>query len=81
MRKRAADVVGPENFILVHLDAPPEVCAERNLSAHAEGAEDEAQPNYEPPTEADLVLNTNELNTAECVEKIMDLLESKNIII
>lgn len=81
MRKRAAAVVGTENFILVHLDAPAEVCAERNLSAHVAGAEDEAQPNYQPPSDADLVLNTSELNTGECVEKIMDLLESKNIIL
>jgi bifunctional enzyme CysN/CysC len=81
MRNRAAAVVGPENFILVHLEAPPEVCDQRNLSAHVAGAEDEAQPNYQPPADADLVLNTNELNPAECVEKIMDLLESRNIIL
>jgi bifunctional enzyme CysN/CysC len=81
MRNRAAAVVGPENFILVHLEAPPEVCDQRNLSAHVAGAEDEAQPNYQPPADADLVLNTNELNPTECVEKIMDLLESRNIIL
>ncbi len=80
MRKRAATVVGPENFILVHLDAPAEVCSQRNLSAQVEGVTEESLTNYQPPETADLVLHTNEMSSAECVEKILDLLESRNII-
>lgn len=77
-RQRAAQAIGTENFILVHLDAPPEICAERNLSAHQEGAIDEATPNYQPPADADLVLNTIEQTPSECVASVMDLPESRS---
>jgi bifunctional enzyme CysN/CysC len=79
-RQRAAKAIGSENFILVHLDAPADLCSERNLSGNKEGATEEKMSSYQPPENADLVLNTAELSPAECVEKVIELLESKKVI-
>ena len=79
-RKRAAEVVGEENFIVVHLDAPTEMCAERNLSDKREGAKEESLSHYQPPATADLVLDTGKLSPAECVAAVLSLLESRNVI-
>lgn len=79
-RQRAAKVVGPDRFLVIHLDAPAELCAERNESAHREGAVEESMTQYQPPESADLVLDTSKQDPVECVDQIMNLLESKGII-
>ncbi len=80
-RKKAADVItdGEGQFLLVHLDAPAVVCAKRNLSARGDEIE-ESMPNYQPPADADLVLQTDELSAVECVEKVIELLENRKYI-
>jgi bifunctional enzyme CysN/CysC len=79
-RKRAAEVVGEENFIVVHLDAPADLCAQRNLSDKREGAREESWSHYQPPVAADLSLDTSKLSPGECVEAVLNLLESKGVI-
>ena len=79
-RQRAAAVVGEENFMVVHLDAPADLCESRNESAHREGAVEEALTQYHPPVNPDLVLDTSKLTAVECVDKLVDLLESKGVI-
>ena len=76
-RQRSAQVIGEDKFIVVHLDAPAEVCAKRNLSDE-DGTE--AAPKFDQPVQPDLVLNTVDLNTHQCVDKIYKLLESKQLI-
>ena len=78
-RKRAAQVVGEEQFIVIHLDAPAEVCAARNETAHDTEIE-EAEPDFQTPENPDLVLDTNALAPNECVDKIVELLESRQLI-
>jgi bifunctional enzyme CysN/CysC len=82
VRKRAAEVVGAEQFIIVHLDAPEELCKQRNLSAKKLDIDDvqETQANYQAPTDADLVLETDKISPAECVAKVIELLESRKFI-
>jgi len=82
IRKKAAKVVGEDKFIVVHLTAPEELCHERNLSgkkANDEGTQ-ETKVNYQPPTDADLVLETDKTSPADCVAKVIELLESRKMI-
>ncbi|MEM9410197.1 MAG: sulfate adenylyltransferase subunit CysN [Planctomycetota bacterium] len=77
-RARSADVIGKEKFLMVHLDAPPEVCAERNQSDESDCVE--SDPNFETPSDPDLVLNTAENSTKQCVDKIIGLLQERSLI-
>ena len=81
VRNKAAEVItqGEGQFLLVHLNAPAEVCAERNESAKDAEIE-ESSVNYEAPTNADLVLETDKMSPVECVNKVIELLEEKKFI-
>ncbi len=87
VRNKVADVIGREHLLVVHLDAPVEICRERDtegLYAKADAGEIANFPGvtapYEPPANADLVLATDRTPVAECVEKIVRLLvERKRI--
>jgi bifunctional enzyme CysN/CysC len=81
VRNRAAEVIrdGEGQFLLVHLTAPPRVCAERNLTARESDVE-ESEPEYQPPVKADLVLETDKLNPVDCVKQVIDLLEARKFI-
>lgn len=84
VRQKAAEVVGNERFLVVHLNAPIEVCRDRDQEG-LYGAADEGEianfpgvsAPYEDPANADLVLGTHELDVDACVEKIMELLSEK----
>jgi bifunctional enzyme CysN/CysC len=86
-RQKAAHLVGPERFLTVHLAAPLEVCRQRDEKsqyAKADAGEVANFPGvsapYEPPAAADLVLPTDELPVARCVEAIVELLEKRGIL-
>ena len=76
-REKAAQVVGTDNFLVVHLTAPAEVCAARNQNVQDGETTERAALDYQEPVNADLVLDTEKLDTVECVDKITRLLESK----
>lgn len=82
IRKKAAEVVGSDRFIVVHLTAPEALCEERNESAKSipEDGPEETAVDYQAPTDADLVLATDQLSPAECVAKVTELLESRKLI-
>jgi len=69
-------------FFEVFIDAPVEVCEERDpkglykkaRSGQLKGFTGVDDP-YEPPLKPELVLNTAELSPTECAEKILALLE------
>ena len=75
-RGKSAQVIGEDKFIVVHLDAPPEICAERNRDEEKE----ESKTDFETPSNPDLVLDTSKLSTKECVDQIVEMLESKQLI-
>jgi bifunctional enzyme CysN/CysC len=80
-RLRAAKVIGEEQFILVHLSTPPDVCRQRHANAMEKAqAEREQVVDYEAPASADLVLDTGKLNPQQCVASIVDLLETRGVI-
>ena len=79
VRQRAAKVVGEEKFVVVHLDPPAEVSAERdNKKEDIDG--ERSTPDFQKPENADLVLDTSKLDTVACVDKIVQLLESRSLI-
>ncbi len=87
VRQRAADVIGRDRFLIVHLSAPIEVCRERAEGDPYAKAEAGELPNYagvsfpyDVPPHPDLTLPTHELNVEDCVDRIMALLKSKGIV-
>jgi len=84
VRQKAADVVGRDRFLVVHLSAPVEVCRQRDTDGHyakADAGEMVEFPGvsapYEEPTAPDLVLPTHELPVEDCVDRIWQLLEAR----
>ncbi len=87
VRQRAAEVVGRQRFLVVHLSAPVEVCRQRDqegLYGAADSGDIANFPGvsspYEPPTDPDLVLPTHELSVDACVEQVMELLLDREFI-
>jgi bifunctional enzyme CysN/CysC len=93
VRARCRDAIGGARFITVHLAAPLAACragrtadgrppsavyadAEAGRTTHVPGIDCV----YEPPTDADLVLESHELSAAECGAKIVALLRERGII-
>ncbi len=86
-RQKAATLVGPDRFLTVHLSTPVEVCRQRDEKgqyAKADAGELANFPGvsatYEAPEAADLVLPTDELPVARCVDAIIDLLNQRGIL-
>ena len=81
-RSRAAEVVGKENFMVIHLSAPAELCESRNESAKQRGPDElqESKFEYEAPENADLVLDTENMAAPDCVAKVIEFLEGREII-
>ena len=80
----ALEVIGPDRFVLVHLDAPIEVCRERNpqkIYSHADAGEVGDLPGYSSPyavpERPDLYLDTAKSSIDECVGRLIELLESR----
>jgi bifunctional enzyme CysN/CysC len=83
VRRKAASVIGPDRFVMVHLDAPLEVCRARDqegLYGAAERGEIANFPGvsfgYEAPTQPDLVLATHSMSVADCVDRIVQFLRA-----
>lgn len=83
-RQKAKALIGAEQFLLVHLDAPIDVCRERDQAGLYEAADKGELANfpgvsfdYEAPTSADLTLDTTSLSVEECVNKVVALLEDR----
>jgi bifunctional enzyme CysN/CysC len=87
IRQKAADRIGRERFLVVHLDCPLEVCRQRDTEGHyqkADTGEIAMFPGitspYEPPARPDLKLATDKLSAGECIEKILALLDTKGVV-
>ena len=87
VRKRVRRSIGSDNFYLVHLDAPLEVCRTRDqkgLYAAAEAGDLAEFPGvssqYEAPESPDLHLRTDQLTIEESVDQIMAMLEKRDVI-
>jgi bifunctional enzyme CysN/CysC len=86
VRQKAAGTVGRERFLVVHLDCPLEVCRQRDPDGHYKQADsgEIAMPGvtspFEPPAAPDLVLKTDKISVAACVEQLIALLEMRGVV-
>ena len=78
MRTLAKKIIGKENFILVFVNTPMEVCEIRDTKGLYEKAKTEKLKNFtgvnavfEIPAKPDITVNTVELSLNECVERIV----------
>ncbi|MGI9518637.1 MAG: adenylyl-sulfate kinase, partial [Pirellulaceae bacterium] len=78
VRNKAGHVVGDDRFLVVHLNAPAELCAKRNAGERE--ITEQALLKYEAPANPDLVLDTENQSTTECVASIVELLRQHNVI-
>jgi bifunctional enzyme CysN/CysC len=86
IRQRAAEAIGDERFLLIHLAASVEVCRQRAPDAYRQ-ADEGAIANfpgvstaYEVPDEPDLTLPSGELSVTECVDQILQLFQDRGVI-
>ena len=87
VRQRFREAFDSDRFLLVHLDAPLEVCRSRDTEGMYEKAEAGEIANfpgvsteYQPPQNTDLTLPTDQWPVDRCVDEIMKLLASRGII-
>ncbi|HET6583467.1 MAG TPA: adenylyl-sulfate kinase, partial [Nannocystaceae bacterium] len=87
VRQKARALVGVERFLVVHLDAPIDVCRTRDQEGLYGAADSGKIPHfpgvsfdYEPPVDPDLVLPTAEWGVDRCVDAILQLLRAREII-
>ncbi len=83
-RQRARWLIGAQHFVEVYLDPPVEVCRRRDtagLYAAADRGEISEFPGvsapYDPPGDADLVLDTARLDVEACITAVLGLLEER----
>jgi bifunctional enzyme CysN/CysC len=86
VRRKAAQVVGEQRFLVVHLSAPVDICRERDTDSQylrADSGEIAGFPGvsapYQEPTSADLVLPTHQWTVTRCVDAVMAMLEERGI--
>lgn len=69
IRQRAAQLIGPERWVVVHLQADPTVCQRRDQEGQY--SEDRPAIGYESPQNADLIIDT----TQHDLDKVVDLID------
>jgi bifunctional enzyme CysN/CysC len=86
IRERARQVVGSDRFLVVHLQASDEVRRQRDSAGHYAQADRGDIANfpgvsapYEIPETPDLRLATDQLSVPECVDRIWQLLEERQV--
>jgi len=84
IRAKARGAVGAERFLLVHVSTPIAVCRARDgqgIYARADAGELGDFPGvsapYEPPTDADLVLDMSTLAVEDGVDRVVRLLQAR----
>ena len=87
VRSKAKELIGESRFLTVYCDAPAEVCQTRDPRGHyAMSARGElpgatgTSASYQPPTDPDLVLRTDEVSVDECVQQVVGLLRENQLL-
>jgi bifunctional enzyme CysN/CysC len=87
VRNKVAGVVGTDRFLTVHVDAPIELCRERDTRGQYAAADAGKLTNfsgvtapYEVPESPDVVLKTGEQSVDECANAVIELLASKGFL-
>tara|TARA_B110000977_G_scaffold42733_1_gene57851 strand:- start:3860 stop:4465 length:606 start_codon:yes stop_codon:yes gene_type:complete len=84
IRKMAKDIIGPESFFEIFVDADLETCEKRDVKGlYAKARKGEIKDftgisaPFEKPINADLVLDTINLTVSQSVEKIITAIKNK----
>jgi len=87
VRGRARELIGSERFVEVFVATPIDVCRERDVGGLYEAADRGEIPmfpgvsaTYDPPADADLVLDTSVDDIDECVKKIFAILDDRGLL-
>ncbi len=87
VRDKVAGVIGADRFLTVHVDAPIELCRERDASGQYAEADagkladfSGVTAPYEVPDSPDLVVNTGSQSVDECANAVVELLKSKGFL-
>lgn len=87
VRQKAAELIGKNNFITIHVEAELDLCRTRDPRGHYQQAEQGKIPNlpgagsaYEPPTAPDLLIRTDESSIEDCVGQVVALLRERKFI-
>ena len=86
-REHAISVIGKDNCYIIYLNPPMDVCVQRDpsgLYASSEARDSDDIPGisfpYQAPDEAHLELDTSSLSVEECLDRVIKLLRSEEII-
>ncbi len=86
-RDDARNIIGDDRFIEIHVDAPIEVCEERDPKGLYKKARDGEIPRftgvsapYEEPDAPELRIDTSQLGVGESVEAIIDALNKRGLV-
>ena len=84
IRKMAKNIIGPESFFEIFVDADLETCEKRDVKGlYAKARKGEIKDftgisaPFEKPINSDLVLDTNNLTVSQSVEKIITAIKNK----
>lgn len=87
VRDKVAGVIGSNRFLTVHVDAPVELCRERDSSGQYADADagklkefSGVTAPYEVPESPDLILKTADQSVDECANAVIELLTSKGFL-
>ncbi|TWT79130.1 Bifunctional enzyme CysN/CysC [Planctomycetes bacterium CA13] len=87
VRGKAAKLIGENQFFVVHVATPIDVCRTRDTKgqyAKADAGELLNFPgvtaDYEEPANPDLVIDSSKLSIEECANAVVELLKSKSVI-
>ena len=82
-REMARQLIGPENFVEVHVSTPLEICEQRDTKGLYQKARRGQLPNmaginspYEPPERPDITLNFEVRPVADAVRELITILEN-----
>ena len=86
-RRGAREIIGEKRFIEVHVDAPLEVCEERDPKGLYQKARRGDIPDftgisspYEPPERPDLRIRTDQLSPSGAAAAVLELLEKRGLL-
>ena len=86
-REAAKELIGDDRFLLVHLDAPLEVCRERDSSGlygRQESGEHASIPGvtqpYDAPHAPNLRIDTSVTSIEDAAQQVIKLLEDRKLI-
>jgi bifunctional enzyme CysN/CysC len=87
VRRKAAEVVGTERFLVAHCSAPVEWCRQHDqqgVYAKADSGEIANFPGvsaeYETPTSPDVVLPVHQISIDECANRVIEVLEARGVL-